>query len=31
MVGAGSVQEALSNYRGAVLNGEFPAPEHCFD
>jgi 3-methyl-2-oxobutanoate hydroxymethyltransferase len=29
--GASSVQEALVNYRNAVLTGQFPAPEHCFD
>jgi 3-methyl-2-oxobutanoate hydroxymethyltransferase len=31
MAGAGSVQAALTNYRNAVLDGSFPAPEHCFD
>ncbi len=28
---AGSVATAFGNYRNAVLAGEFPAPEHCFD
>lgn len=31
MQGATSVQEALANYRKAVCDGSFPAPEHCFD
>lgn len=31
MHGAGSIQQALSNYRNAVIAGEFPAPEHCFE
>jgi len=31
MQGAGSIQQALANYHDAVLKGEFPAPEHCFD
>jgi ketopantoate hydroxymethyltransferase len=31
MQGAGTVQQAISNYRNAVLSGEFPGPEHCFD
>jgi 3-methyl-2-oxobutanoate hydroxymethyltransferase len=31
MVGAKSVQEALGNYRNAVLSGQFPAAEHSFD
>lgn len=31
MAGANSVQEALQHYRQAVLSGEFPAPEHCFE
>lgn len=31
MHGAGSIQQALANYRNAVVAGEFPAPEHCFD
>lgn len=31
MAGADSVQAALANYRNAVLDGSFPAPEHCFD
>ncbi len=31
MQGANSVQEALANYRSAVLNGQFPAAEHSFD
>lgn len=31
MVGANSVQDALGQYREAVISGQFPAPEHCFD
>jgi 3-methyl-2-oxobutanoate hydroxymethyltransferase len=31
MQGAGTVQQAIGNYRNAVLSGEFPGPEHCFD
>ncbi len=31
MQGAGSIQQALTAYREAVLSGAFPAPEHCFD
>ena len=31
MQGAASVQEALANYRQAVCDGSFPAPEHCFE
>jgi 3-methyl-2-oxobutanoate hydroxymethyltransferase len=31
MIGADSIQQALQNYRQAVLNGEFPAAEHGFD
>lgn len=31
MAGADSVQAALVSYRNAVLDGSFPAPEHCFD
>lgn len=31
MQGANSIQQALSAFRGAVMSGEFPAPEHCFD
>ncbi len=31
MQGAGSIQEALSSYRNAVVAGDFPAAEHCFD
>jgi 3-methyl-2-oxobutanoate hydroxymethyltransferase len=31
MAGAGSIQQALANYRSAVIAGDFPAPEHCFD
>lgn len=31
MEGAASVQEALRNYRAAVCDGSFPAPEHGFD
>ncbi|MFT3930379.1 MAG: 3-methyl-2-oxobutanoate hydroxymethyltransferase [Spongiibacteraceae bacterium] len=31
MQGANSIQQALGNYRNAVIAGEFPAPEHCFD
>jgi 3-methyl-2-oxobutanoate hydroxymethyltransferase len=31
MTGAKTVQEALGNYRSAVLNGQFPAAEHSFD
>jgi 3-methyl-2-oxobutanoate hydroxymethyltransferase len=28
---AGSIQQALTAYRNAVICGDFPAPEHCFD
>lgn len=31
MDGAHSIQSALSAYRSAVISGQFPAPEHCFD
>ncbi len=31
MQGAGSIQQALINYRNAVIAGEFPAPENCYD
>jgi 3-methyl-2-oxobutanoate hydroxymethyltransferase len=31
MLGANSIQQALQNYRQAVLSGEFPAAEHGFD
>jgi len=31
MAGAKSVQEALTHYRNAVVNGQFPASEHSFD
>lgn len=31
MQGASSIQEALAAYRSAVVAGDFPAPEHCFD
>ena len=31
MEGADSVQAALTRYREAVLNGQFPGPEHCFE
>jgi 3-methyl-2-oxobutanoate hydroxymethyltransferase len=31
MQGSASIQAALANYRQAVLDGSFPAPEHCFD
>jgi 3-methyl-2-oxobutanoate hydroxymethyltransferase len=31
MQGADSIQQALINYRQAVLSGEFPAQEHGFD
>ena len=31
MQGANSVQEALISYRNAVINGQFPGPEHSFD
>lgn len=29
--GAASVQQAIADYRRAVIDGTFPAPEHCFD
>ena len=29
--GSSSIEDALSRYHGAVLDGSFPAPEHCFD
>ena len=31
MYGADSIQQALSDYRNAVISGTFPAAEHCFD
>lgn len=31
MQGATSIQEALGNYRSAVVAGDFPASEHCFN
>ncbi|HSB95351.1 MAG TPA: 3-methyl-2-oxobutanoate hydroxymethyltransferase [Spongiibacteraceae bacterium] len=31
MVEAKTVQEALTNYRSAVINGQFPTGEHSFD
>lgn len=31
MPDAGNIQQALANYRNAVIAGDFPAPEHCFD
>ena len=31
MQGAGSIQAALADYHRAVVTGEFPGPEHCFD
>ncbi len=31
MQGAGSIQQALADYRNAVVTGNFPAAEHCFD
>ena len=31
MQGADSIQQALAAYRNAVIAGDFPAPEHCFD
>jgi len=29
--GASSVQQALTDYRNAVVAGSFPGAEHCFD
>lgn len=31
MQGASSIQQALADYRTAVITGGFPSPEHCFD
>lgn len=31
MQGANSIQQALANYRNAVVAGEFPASEHSYD
>jgi len=29
--GSSSIEDALCRYRNAVLDGSFPAAEHCFD
>ena len=29
--GSSSIEDALSRYRSAVIDGSFPAAEHCFD
>lgn len=31
LLGADDVQSALGNFNTAVKNGDFPAPEHCFE
>jgi len=30
MAGAGGVSAALAGYVGAVRDGSFPGPQHCF-